>query len=153
MQLLERKIPPPVLAALIAPLMWLAADHPVSGDTGHWLRFVLVTLLAAAGALVDFLAVLAFLRRKTAVNPFEPQKASTLVTSGVFRLSRNPMYAGLLLLLTAWGLYLWSLWPVLGPVFFFVYVSRFQIIPEERILKKLFGAPYHQYLQDVRRWL
>ena len=133
--------------------MWLAADAPVTGDTGHWLRSVVVTLLAAAGAAIDFLAVLAFLQRKTVINPFEPQKASTLVTSGVFRLTRNPMYVGLLLLLTAWALYLWSLWPALGPVFFFVYVSRFQIIPEERILKEVFGAPYQQYLQKVRRWL
>jgi protein-S-isoprenylcysteine O-methyltransferase Ste14 len=82
-----------------------------------------------------------------------PHRASTLVVSGAFRYSRNPMYLGALLLLSAWAVYLSAWWPLAGPLAFFVYIDRFQIPHEERALKLVFGEPYLQYLKDVRRWL
>jgi len=153
MRWLERKVPPPLLAVAIAALMWAAAGYPPALTIAPLLRDIAVAALALSGAAIDLLAMATFLKRRTAINPFQPAKASTLVTSGVYRFTRNPMYVGLLLLLSAWAIWLSAWWPLAGPVFFFLYVNRFQIEPEEKILKEVFGPAYLQYLREVRRWL
>src|SRR6185312_11178713 len=96
---------------------------------------------------------LAFRKAKTTKNPMKPQAASSLVTAGVYQRTRNPMYLGLLLVLLGLALYLWSAWSLLGPIFFVMYISRFQIEPEERALATLFGSEYSAYKAKVRRWL
>lgn len=63
------------------------------------------------------------------------------------------MYVGLCFILLAWTVYLSALLPIIGPIFFIAYVTRFQIVPEERVLRRLFGNAYLQYAQRVRRWL
>ena len=152
MHWLERKLPPPALALAIAALMWAAADPPQLG-LDPLLAEVAISALVLCGVALDALALFSFVTRKTAINPLQPQRTSTLVTSGVYRLTRNPMYLGLLLLLSAWAIYLSALWPLLGPVILVVYLNRFQIEPEEKILAELFGQAYRQYLAEVRRWL
>ena len=82
-----------------------------------------------------------------------PGASSVVVTGGVYRLTRNPMYVGLVLLLWGWSVYLGSPWAWLGPLLFVGYVTRFQIVPEERALTRLFGADYVAYCAKVRRWL
>lgn len=94
-----------------------------------------------------------FRRANTTVNPLKPQAASSLVTAGIYRYTRNPMYLGLLFLLVAWAVLLSSPFALLGPVAFVTYISRFQIVPEERVLAALFGAEYAAYQAGVRRWL
>ena len=79
--------------------------------------------------------------------------AESLVCTGVYRLTRNPMYVGLLLLLIAWAIYLSSAWALLGPLAFVQYMNRFQIGPEEKVLEELFGDAFSRYRQKVRRWL
>jgi protein-S-isoprenylcysteine O-methyltransferase Ste14 len=153
MRLLERKVPPPLLAVAIALLMWATAGYSPALTVEPLLRKIAVAALTLSGAAIDLLAMVAFLKQRTAITPFQPAKASTLVTSGVYRFTRNPMYVGLLLLLSAWALWLSAWGPLAGPVFFFLYVNRFQIEPEEKILAEVFGAAYFQYLRDVRRWL
>ena len=83
----------------------------------------------------------------------QPQQTSELVTTGIYRLSRNPMYLGLLLVLTSWGIYL-SNFLVLAvlPLFIF-YITKFQIIPEERVMREKFGESFQDYKQSVRRWI
>jgi protein-S-isoprenylcysteine O-methyltransferase Ste14 len=76
-----------------------------------------------------------------------------LVTGGIYRLSRNPMYVGLVLFLMAWAIQLSMLWPYIGPVFFIIYINRFQIAPEERVMENKFGVEYSAYKNKVRRWL
>ena len=83
----------------------------------------------------------------------KPQAASSLVVAGVYKITRNPMYLGLSLVLVGWAVFLWSAWALLGPVVFVAYISRFQIAPEERVLASLFGSEYSAYKTKVRRWL
>jgi protein-S-isoprenylcysteine O-methyltransferase Ste14 len=83
----------------------------------------------------------------------KPETATALVCGGVYTVTRNPMYLGLLVLLIAWAVYLSSAWALLGPLAFAVYITRFQILPEERALGTLFGAEYAAYRARVRRWL
>ena len=83
----------------------------------------------------------------------DPSTASRLVTGGVFRISRNPMYLGLTLLLIGWAVWLGSASPWLIPPLFVTIVTLLQILPEEEALGQLFGQQYVEYRRDVARWL
>ena len=87
------------------------------------------------------------------VNPNKPEQASKLVTSGIYRISRNPMYLGFAFILAGWGVWLSSVWAMLGVIGFIGYLTLFQIMPEERALTKLFGDEFTIYKARVRRWL
>jgi len=73
--------------------------------------------------------------------------------AGIYRFTRNPMYVGLALVLLGWAALLSSPWALLGPLVFVLYINRFQIAPEERVLSAKFGAAYTEYIARVRRWL
>ena len=110
-------------------------------------------MFAAAGLTFDLLGILAFRASRTTINPLKPERASALVTGGVYRVTRNPMYVGMTLLLLAWACYLAAVLPFVGPVLLVLYLTRFQIQPEERVLQGIFGAAYASYAARVRRWL
>jgi protein-S-isoprenylcysteine O-methyltransferase Ste14 len=113
----------------------------------------LALAIGIAAFAVDVAGMLAFLKARTTVNPLRPEKASALVTGGIFRWTRNPMYLGMAMLLVAWAVYLANpISVVLIPVFV-VYMNRFQIAPEERALESRFGAQFTEYRDRVRRWL
>ncbi len=153
MKSLELKIPPPVLALVIALLMWSASRLTVSTGVFGTTHVLLVTVLAGIGLSLDLLALSIFIRLRTSINPMQPHVASSMVTSGVYRVSRNPMYLGLTFSLSAWAAYLWFVWAFLGPVLFIAYITRFQILPEEKALTAMFGEEYEAYMKKVRRWL
>lgn len=96
---------------------------------------------------------ISFRMAKTTVNPLKPEAASSMVISGVFKFSRNPMYVGLTIILLAWMTYLMALYGLFGIIGFMAYIQRFQIVPEERTMLKLFGAEFEAYQSTVRRWL
>ena len=152
MRALELKIPPPVVGALVAALMWGLATLPPSLPLPGGVRVALAGILAAVGIAFDLSGLIAFRRARTTVNPLRPERASALVTGGIYRVTRNPMYVGMAFLLTAWAVYLSALWPFLGPALFVVYITRFQIKPEEQVLRERFSE-YHTYASQVRRWL
>jgi protein-S-isoprenylcysteine O-methyltransferase Ste14 len=147
-------IPPLALTGLAGVAMWAVA-RGVPQLTWE-LRFgsALAVPVAFAGLAVCLLGVLPFRRVRTTLDPTRPERASTLVTGGIFRVTRNPMYLGMLLVLIAWGVYLSSaLGLLLGPPAFVLYLNRFQIAPEERALASAFGREYTEYAQRVRRWV
>jgi protein-S-isoprenylcysteine O-methyltransferase Ste14 len=153
MRALEHKIPPPVVAVLIATAMGAISSHPPSLSLGPATRQFLTAALAVVGVSFDLLGLLAFRRLRTTINPMKPSKASALVTGGVYQVTRNPMYVGLALLLTAWAVHLSMFWPFVGPVLFVIYMNRFQIGPEERVMSGKFGKEHAAYAARVRRWL
>ncbi len=153
MRALEHRIPPPLVAVLVGAAMWSISSLPPSLPLVPAVREAAVAALAMAGVALDLLGLWAFRRSKTTVNPLQPGKATALVTGGVYRLTRNPMYVGLALLLSSWAVHLSSFWPLAGPVFLVLYIGRFQIAPEERALNGKFGEEYAQYAARVRRWL
>lgn len=116
-------------------------------------RYAAVAILVLAGVAFDLLGLVAFRASRTTINPLKPERASALVTGGVYRLTRNPMYVGMGLLLLALAVYLSALLPFAGPVLFVLYITRFQIQPEERVLSGIFGEAYSTYAARVRRWL
>jgi protein-S-isoprenylcysteine O-methyltransferase Ste14 len=150
---LDHKIPPPLVGALLVLAMWLVASRGPSLAIDPAARYAAAGLLVAAGLTFDVLGLMAFRASGTTVNPMKPQRASALVTNGVYRITRNPMYVGMCCLLSGWAVYLSALLPFAGPVFFVLYITRFQIQAEERVLGQLFGEQYTQYTARVRRWL
>lgn len=152
MQWLEHRIPPPLVGLLLAGAAWL-----VSPD-GWWahadlLRKLLAGTLAAAGLGLDLTGAHAFWRSRTTVNPLRPTRATALVVQGAYRFTRNPMYLGMALLLTGWAVLLGTAAAGAAPVVFVAFITRFQIIPEERAMAERFGDAYRSYCQRVRRWL
>lgn len=150
---LEHKIPPPVVGALVAAAMWGVSAQGLQLPLAAGPKYAAVVILVVAGVAFDVLGLLAFRASRTTVNPLKPERASSIVTGGVYRISRNPMYLGLALILLAWAAWLSALWPFAGPVIYVLYITRFQIAPEERVLKAIFGEEYLAYAARVRRWL
>lgn len=152
MKKLELLIPPPVILILCSLAMWNTSrlEGPeISIPLGLWLAVALAII-----ALTIFcLAGRELFRAKTTVSPFSPEQTSSLVRSGIFKYSRNPMYLSALLLLTAWGIFLAKPLPFVFPAGFFLYVTLFQILPEEKILAQRFGEAYAAYKSETRRWL
>lgn len=150
---LELKIPPPLIAAASAGLIYGVATWLPVLPLPASLRVGGALALAVAGAALDVAGLIAFRRAKTTVNPMTPQRSASVVSTGVYRFTRNPMYLGLVCLLLAWAVYLSSAWALLVLPVFMAYITRFQILPEERALAARFGSAYADYCARVRRWL
>lgn len=146
-------IPPPIQAIAAGGAMWLVGRlFPDYSFQLPGASFVAIGLIAL-GAFIDFVCVRAFVREKTSYSPFRPEKSGKLITTGLYRYSRNPMYLGLFIILAGLFLYIGN---VLGALFLYGFihtVTRFQIIPEEEILEEKFGDEYRDYRKRVRRWL
>ncbi len=149
----EHKIPPPVVAALVAAGMWGIAGSGPQRPIAPLPKYTLVAILVAASLVFEILGITAFRVSRTTVNPLKPERASALVTGGVYRVTRNPMYVGMVLLLMAWAVHLSAVLPFAGIVVFVLFITRFQIQPEERVLEKIFGDTYLTYATRTRRWL
>jgi protein-S-isoprenylcysteine O-methyltransferase Ste14 len=152
MSLLESRVPPPAIVLVVAVLMWLIspAVPPFHFDAPahNWLAVVLVS----AGFVTGISGVVIFRQAKTTVNPMKPH-ASSLVTWGVYAISRNPMYLGGLIMLLGWAIFLSNALAFLFLPIYILYINRFQIAPEERALTLLFGETYVAYQMRARRWL
>src|SRR3989304_2869143 len=145
MQTLELKIPPPAVAVLIAGAMWGISLVTPLLEVPAFIRVAAAVTIALAGGGFSLAGVISFRRARTTVNPMKPEATSSLVCSGIYRVTRNPMYLGLLLVLVAWAVFLPSSWSLLGPLAFVLYINRLQIAPEERVLSAMFGTGYSGY--------
>ena len=153
MQTLELKIPPVVQVLVTASLMWALAIAVPSLDFTLSASPLVAIVFAVIGVAFALCGVLEFRSAGTTVDPRVPEQSVSLVIRGVYRISRNPMYAGFLLVLIAWGMFLSNLASfVLLPVFV-IYMNRFQITPEERHMREKFGEAYREYEAEVRRWI
>ena len=153
MQRLELKIPPVAVFLVCGAAMWLI-DKYLPQAAIHIPRSLPVAVgFTLAAAWLGVKAILDFRRNSTTVHPQYPEKASTVVADGVYRYTRNPMYLALAVLLLAWAVKLGNVAAFAGVPLLVVYLTQFQIKPEERALAEKFGPPYHEYMQRVRRWI
>lgn len=136
-----------------ALLMWLAARALPSLDFQFPARRTFSVALAVIGLAIAVFAVFQFRRAGTTPNPMKPSESATVVMTGVYRYSRNPMYLGDLLILTGWAIWLANVTAFAGVPLFVLFINRFQISAEERVLQARFGATYAAYRATVRRWL
>ncbi|MDB2705302.1 isoprenylcysteine carboxylmethyltransferase family protein [Pseudomonadota bacterium] len=150
--MLKLKIPPPVYMLFMAGMMWLLDRYlPINEFISKpWDRLGFGIILLAI--VTDGLSLLHFFRVRTSINPLYPEKANSLVTTGLYQWTRNPMYLGLLLVLLGWAIVLGSASPFIVLPIFTVVLTIQQIIPEEIVLEHKFGKSYRDYKQTVRRW-
>ncbi|MGR5236958.1 methyltransferase family protein [Vibrio alfacsensis] len=153
MKILELKVPPvAVFLAVVLLMYWLKGVSPALLIKVPFVEFVSAGLILIA-IFVGIAGVYEFRKAKTTVNPIKPESASSIVNTGVYAYTRNPMYFGLLLIIIALGLWWQHLSVILCGVLFVAYMNRFQIKPEERALERLFGEDYVDYKNQVRRWI
>jgi protein-S-isoprenylcysteine O-methyltransferase Ste14 len=147
-----RPVPPPLYyaGAFALGLGLRAASVPLTLG-GRPATFVAGSALLAAGAALGATGVAAVVRHHTTIVPHRP--VSELLTTGAYRLSRNPMYTGLALSYLGAALMVGSAWPMITLPLALLLVRRTVIAPEERYLAERFGADYADYRAGTRRWL
>lgn len=154
MSKLELRVPPVVVVVACAVVMWLIARALGPSPLPAGARFAVLGLFAVAGIALAVAGIREFRAARTTVNPLQPEQAATMVTGGIYRHTRNPMYLGMACLLAAWAAWLGRLTPfVVGLPAFVLYMNRFQIGPEERALERRFGPAFREYVARVRRWI
>lgn len=142
-----------MLLAFMGVIMWLIAVHAPDLALVIPARNILVAVISLMGMALILAGAVAFSMAGTTVNPMQPTKTSSVVTRGVYTISRNPMYVGFLLILLSWALLLSNMLSFAILPAFIWYMNRFQIIPEEQALRAKFGGEYAVYTKRVRRWL
>ena len=148
---LNTKIPPPIVAILFAVMIFYFSDSFAHVDLPFKIYISLFFVLL--GFFITFSSARNFKKKETTVNPIKPEEASQLVTDGFFKITRNPMYLGMLLFLLGLSIYNGL---IVGLVFlplFVGYITFFQIIPEESAMIEIFGEDYKAYMKKVRRWI
>ncbi|HBX26057.1 MAG TPA: isoprenylcysteine carboxylmethyltransferase family protein [Gammaproteobacteria bacterium] len=149
MSRLDCKIPPPITVILAGILNLGSTAYSATLFEPPW---ILISVLGISSGIFGIGGISACIRRGTTIHPWSPNKTEVLVTNGVFRFTRNPMYLSLVLLLSAYYFLQptpFSPFGLLGTLWF---LTRFQIVPEERVLAEKFGHVYLQYKQTTRRW-
>jgi protein-S-isoprenylcysteine O-methyltransferase Ste14 len=150
--MLQKKIPPPLVTLICVGGVYLSnAFLPASH--GPNLRGIVTIGFIVLGLGLLLPSLISFVRARTTVSPLNPERATTLVTTGIFRLSRNPMYLGMACLLVAFTFWLGNFFQLIWLVIFCLYINVFQIKPEEAALTKKFGSSYQAYCSRVRRWV
>ncbi len=152
MKFLELKIPPVLTFAICVALMWLTSLISNEAVMNTKFRLIIGMISLVTGGCIASAGVLEFKKVKTPLNPLKPDQAKSVVSTGIYKFTRNPMYLGLLFGLIFWTCYLDNLYCLIFVIFFPWYMTQFQIKPEERTLQSIFGEPYDAYKTRVRRW-
>ena len=148
---MNNKIPPPIVAFICGLAIYLSKSF--FNQFYNFNNNIISLFLVILGLAIFLSAIKSFRRQKTTVNPLEPRQASSLVTSGIFKFSRNPMYLGMLIVLLSISFKFNLIGGIITSLFFYVFITKFQIIPEEVAMNELFGDQFIDYSKRTRRWL
>ena len=148
---MSNKIPPPIVTLFFGLCIYLS--RPYFPEFNVSILGYLSTFSFLVGIIVFATAVSSFKKQKTTVNPISIEKASSLVVNGVFKYSRNPMYLGMLFILLGLTFKFNLIGGLLFTSIFMIFISIFQIKPEEAAMEKLFDQEWKDYIKNVRRWL
>ena len=145
------KIPPPILVIILITSIYFSSDKLDSISIPH--RTLFSILILFTGILVIINPVVKFIKSKTTVNPVEFKNVEKLVTSGIYKYSRNPMYLGMIMIIISTAVYYLNFFSLLTPFIFYFWINRFQIKREEVFLEEKFGQEYLSYKTKTRRWI
>ena len=148
---MNNKIPPPIVT-LISGLAIYFSRNLFPNHHGLMLD-VFSVLLFVCGIIIIRTAFLSFKNYQTTINPLNLTKTSSLVNTGIFKYTRNPMYLGMIFILLAIALKFNLYGGLIVTLVFFSFITKFQIIPEEKAMEKLFGQEFKNYKKTTRRWL
>ena len=152
MSWLEHQVPPPIVMVIVAALMWLG-HLGLGDDAARGLLLVIGIIFCVGGVVIAITGLRTLLAARTTPSPTQIGNAKHLVVSGIYTRTRNPMYLGMVIFLIGVECIFTNAWLLLGPVVFALYIYRFQIAPEERVMLEKFGSAYEAYRQRVRRWI
>ena len=147
---METKIPPPIVTLVFGLSIYFSRGIFQAVEIKY--SFYIGILLLILGFAVLIFAVRLFRKDKTTVNPLSPEQATKLVTDGIFKYSRNPMYLGMAFVLGSIAAFYNPIGGIILIALFFVYITKFQIIPEERAMRDLFSDEFDRYIKVTRRW-
>lgn len=145
---------PPALLFIVFVLIMRVTDQLFSFEIiASPYQQMVAYIVFGVGVILGLLGVFEFRRRSTTVNPHKPENTSELVTSGIYQISRNPMYLGLLIGLVAVAIRLGNVSSMLLLPVFVWYMNVFQIKPEEEVMEEKFGQNFIRYMNTTRRWI
>jgi protein-S-isoprenylcysteine O-methyltransferase Ste14 len=149
--MMKNKIPPPFVTFFFGLCIYFSQEYFPEFN----LEFLtmLSYILYFAGLIILILAVGLFKKQNTTVNPIKIENASSLVTSGIFKYSRNPMYLGMVMILLGLALMFNVIGGILFTLLFAIYITKYQIRPEEEVMERLFGEDFLKYKNSARMWL
>lgn len=147
------RIPPPLVALAFALMSYGLGRVMPLGVFAFALQSAVAAGLAGLGLAIILMSVREFIKVSTTVNPIKIDEASALVTSGPFTFTRNPMYLGMLLIVTGVAVWLGQLSGLIALPLFVAYITRFQIRPEEAVMRQKFGEAFVTYASQTRRWI
>ena len=148
---MNNTIPPPIVAFVCGLAIYFSKS--IFNQFYNFNNNIISLFLLILGLAIFLSAVKSFRRQKTTVNPLEPRQASSLVTSGIFKFSRNPMYLGMLIVLLSISFNFNLIGGIITSLFFYFFITKFQIIPEEVAMNELFGDQFIDYSKKTRRWI
>ena len=148
---METKIPPPLVTLVFGMSIYFSREMFPAIEIQYSLYLGIFLLLSGFFILVS--AVRLFRKDETTVNPLSPEQATKLVTDGIFKYSRNPMYLGMAVVLSSIAVFFNLLGGIILIALFCAYITKFQIIPEERAMRDLFSDDFDKYIKETRRWV
>ena len=148
---METKIPPPIVTLVFGLSIYFSRGIFQAVEIKY--SFYIGILLLILGLAVLIFVVRLFRKDKTTVNPLSPEQATKLVTDGIFKYSRNPMYLGMVFILSSMAVFFNLIGGIILIALFCIYITKFQIIPEERAMSNLFSQDFNKYKQATRRWI
>ena len=148
---MNNKIPPPIITFICGMAIFFSKSF--FNQFFSYNNNIISLILLILGLVVFISAVKSFNTQKTTINPLEPRKASSLVVSGIFRFSRNPMYLGMLTILLSISFKFNLIGGMIVCLFFYTFITKFQIFPEEEAMNDLFGDEFISYSKKTRRWI
>ena len=148
---METKIPPPLVTLIFGLSIYFSRELFPTIEIKY--SFYVGIFLLLLGFLILISAVRLFRIDQTTVNPLSPKQATKLVTEGVFKFSRNPMYLGMACVLASLAMFFNIIGGIVFIALFCAYITKFQIVPEEKAMLDLFSEDFDQYKQTTRRWI
>ena len=133
--------------------MWLVSKYSLNTNFNLNGINILALVFLIIAIIMIVLSINKFKKNRTTISPLRPNKTSSLITSGIYNYTRNPMYLGLLLMLFSTALFMKNFISFLIIPLFVIFVTKNQIIPEEQILENIFGKEYRNYKKKVKRWI
>ena len=148
---MNNKIPPPIVTLAFGLMIYFSRN--IFPDIKNIIFYILSLFFIILGPFILISAVRSFKAEQTTINPININNASSLVISGVFKYSRNPMYLGMVFILLALSFRFNLVGGILFTSIFIMYITKFQIIPEEAAMKSIFGEDFNKYKNKTRRWI
>ena len=145
------KIPPPLLVIILTSLVYFSSTKLELIYLPY--RQMISTLTLVIGLIIIISPVVNFIKSKTTVNPVKFENVNKLVTTGIYKYSRNPMYLGMIMIIISTTVYYLNFLSIFSPLIFYIWINKFQISREEIFLEDKFGNDYLKYKSKTRRWI